>query len=119
MVQTLQFYMQSMSGSIASSTWELWYSTDSLKGVVGLKQEVWLLHLPPHCKLQHFQWIGNKFVWNRKISAPTINLDDITNDDNGGAGGVGVLMEPAMGSLNCGVTTDVTNENNYLMESSV
>jgi hypothetical protein len=49
-LQVFLFYMQSME---PSSSWELWYSTNS--GTVG-QTEVRLLHRLPHCKLQHFLW---------------------------------------------------------------
>jgi endonuclease G len=39
-------------GTDASSSWELWYSTNS--GNSWTKTGVRLLHRLPHCKLQHF-----------------------------------------------------------------
>jgi hypothetical protein len=61
--------------------------------------------------------LGNIRFEVEKLPERTINHWRFVNHDNGGTGGVGGVDGDhiAMGSLS-GATTNIANENNYLME---
>jgi endonuclease G len=107
-------------GSDGNSTWELWVSTNSGSSFSKVGSTITTSSTSLQTATFSMSISGNARFELRKVSGGTnrINIDDFSIDDGGSGGGSssdGNHM--AMGNPS-GATTDVNNENNYLMEKT-
>jgi endonuclease G len=103
-------------GSDASSTWQLWYSTNSGSTWTQTGSTVTTSSTTLNTATFTMSITGNVRFQIRKLSGGRLNIDDITlNDIAGGGGGTATRDDNmAMGNPS-GATSDVSNTNNYLM----
>jgi len=107
-------------GTDASSTWQLWYSTNSGSSWTETGSTITTSSTTLSTATFTMTISGNVRFQLRKLSGGRLNIDDITITDNSGTGGGGTGTTPtrddnmAMGNPSS-ATADVSNTNNYLM----
>ena len=106
-------------GTDASSTWQLWYSTNSGSSWTQTGSTVTTSSTTLNTQTFTMSISGNVRFQVRKLTGGRLNIDDFSITDNSGSGG-GSDTTPtrddnmAMGNPSS-ATTNVTNTNNYLM----
>ncbi len=108
-------------GTDASSTWGLWYSTNSGSTWTQTGSNVTTSSTTLATATFTMTVSGNVRFQLRKLSGGRLNIDDFTITDNSGTGGGGGTAtrdnNMALGNPS-GATTVVSNANNYLMVKS-
>ncbi len=108
-------------GTDASSTWGLWYSTNSGSTWTQTGSTVTTSSTTLNTTTFTLSTSGNIRFQVRKLTGGRLNIDDITITDNSGTGGGGSDTTPtrddnmALGNPS-GATTSTSNMNNYLMD---
>lgn len=103
-------------GSDASSTWQLWYSTNSGSSWTQTGGTVTTSSTTLSTATFSLNISGNIRFQVRKLSGGRLNIDDFTITDNSGGGGGTATRDDNMAMGNpSGATTSTSNTNNYLM----
>ncbi len=105
-------------GTDASSTWQLWYSTNSGSTWPQTGSTITTSSTTLSTATFTMSISGNVRFQVRKLSGGRLNIDDFSITDNSGGGGTDTIPtrddNMAMGNPS-GATSVVTNTNNYLM----
>ncbi len=103
-------------GSDASSTWELWYSTNGGSSWTKTGSAVTTSSTTLSTATFNLSLSGNVRFEVRKLSGGRLNIDDITITDNTSGGGGTATQDNNMAMGNpSGATSSTSNANNYLM----
>ena len=104
-------------GSDASSTWGLWYSTNSGSTWTQTGSTITTSSTTLSTATFTLSVTGNVRFQVRKLSGGRLNIDDFSISDNSGGGGGGTATrDDNMGMGNpSGATTSTSNTTNYLM----
>lgn len=106
-------------GTDASSTWQLWYSTNSGSTWTQTGSTITTSSTSLTTTSFTMSISGNVRFQIRKTGGGRLNIDDITVTDNSGTGGGGATRDDNMGMGNpSGATTDPLNTSNYLLVKS-
>ena len=103
-------------GTDASSTWQLWYSTNSGSSWTQTGGTTTTSSTTLATATYTMSVSGNVRFQVRKLTGGRLNIDDFSITDNSGSGGGGATRDDNMALGNpSGATTNVSNPNNYLM----